>query len=261
MSVHSGKQFAFAPLQKADDLFLRGRRSLTGFTFVEVLLGLLIFSLIALVLYSTFFSGLEVQRRADAQGAMSHELKMALDSMARELEQAVPLTLDHLAPDLKSLDGRAQEVVFWHVDKDDAIKRVSYYLKDQDQARVRLTLVAEHLKNNVTVVNTQSAQLRAKVLMRKEMSFRDAVSSHPPSPLLEEVVLENIQPDSFSFQYAYLDPGQGEPTLSWKKEWTYDYLPSGIRIQLTLAPWDEKGTPAPVLKEIYNPCGSWGEMP
>jgi type II secretory pathway pseudopilin PulG len=258
MKKNSRKQSAFTSLEKADDFTPRDRRSLTGFTLVEVLLGFLIFSVLALVLYSTFFSGLKIQKRSNEQGAMHHQLKMTLDMITRELEQSIHFDFSNLSPSLKSFEGAARQITFLTIDKEGVIKRISYYLEDKDKVHIYQTLIGQHSQNNVSVVNKKSEDVPLVVLMRREEPFVDVLSGRPSSDLREEVLLDHIQRNSFSFLYAYLEPAKAE-SLSWQDVWDKDYLPSGIRIRLMLIPLNENEKSITVQKDIYNPIGSWGE--
>jgi general secretion pathway protein J len=69
----------------------RGRGGQHGFTLIEVLVSLAIFSVIALAVYSTFAAGVGAWRRAQEFSSTYRTARLVLDDMAQELTNAVSL--------------------------------------------------------------------------------------------------------------------------------------------------------------------------
>jgi len=227
-----------------------------AFTFVELLLGFLIFSVVVLVLYSTFFSGLKIQKRANNDGAMAHQVKMTLDMMTGELQEAIHFDFSNAAPALTSFEGTKDRVSFLTTGKDGAIKRVSYYVTDKDKVRILKTLVGNRYQKNVSAAYINQKKVQCIVLMRSEELFIDFVSGKKSSSAREETLLDNIQKNSFKFFYADLAPDQS--SLIWNNVWDETYIPAGIRLEMTLVPLQEKEKPMEIKKDFYIPSGSWG---
>ncbi len=229
-----------------------------AFTFVETLLGFLIFSIVALVLYSTFFSGLKIQQRSHDDTAMYHEVKMALDMMGRELEQAMAFDFSKMSSDLKDFEPTAQSISFLMADRHGAIKRISYYLEDKDRVQIFKTLIGEHYQNNVSVVNVKQEQIPSVVLMRREEPFADFIAGAHTSHERQEVLLDHVEPKSFRFLYA-LGLAEDKTSLAWQETWDKEYIPAFIRLEMTLIPSQPKEKPLMIKKDIYIPTGSWEE--
>jgi len=232
-------------------------KKLSAFTLIELLLALLIFSVVALVLYSTFFSGLKIQQRSSENGAMYHQIKMTLDMMTGELQRSINFNFSSLSPKLKAFEGTGDRISFLIAEKTGVIKRISYYLENKDKIRIYKTLIGQSYKKNVSVQNIRQEQIPTVVLMRSEEPFSDFASGAKSSNAYEEVLLDNVQKDSFKILYAYLKSGAS--SLTWKEPWEQEYLPSGVRLQMILVPLEEKQKPISIVKDFYIPTGSWGE--
>ncbi|MFA6378967.1 MAG: hypothetical protein WCX16_04200 [Candidatus Omnitrophota bacterium] len=230
-----------------------------AFTFVEILLGFLIFSVVTLVLVSTFFSGLKIQQRANDDGAMYHQVKMALDMMTQELEQAIFFDLSNLAPNLKSFEATAKQISFLIADKNGGIKRISYYLEDKEKIHIYKTLLGQHYEKNVSVVDIKSEKIPSVAFMRSEEAFVDFVSTKRSPTIQQEVLLDNVQRDSLKFSYAYLQPAEEKASLSWQGVWDKEYIPAGVRFEMILVPLKKKEALVTIKKDVYIPTGFWGE--
>jgi type II secretory pathway pseudopilin PulG len=234
-------------------------QKICAFTFVELLLGFLIFSIVGLVLYSTLFSGLKIQQRSSDDSATYHEIKVALDMMGRELEQAIRFNFSKMAPELKYFEATATSLSFLIIDRPSVIKRIRYYLEDKDKVHIYQTLVGQHYQKNVSLINSTQEQTQPMVLMRSEEPFLDFVSKVKSSDGYQEVLLEPVGRDSLKWSYAYIQSSENKAFLSWEDVWDKDYIPAGMRLEVTLLPLGNKKQPMVVKKDIYIPTGFWGE--
>jgi hypothetical protein len=230
-----------------------------GFTFVEFLLGFLIFSIMAVALYSTFASGLKIQKRANSEGLLYHQAKMSLDMIARELESSLSFNFSQSYPALKPFEAGRQRFSFLIADRDQ-IKRVTYYAQDPDKAMVHKILLGQRSQKNVAVTNIRSnASLGEVVLMRREELLAHFVNGQNDVSSQEEIILDHIEEKSFKILYAYLTTEKGATTLQWQEGWDKDYLPAGVRLEMTLRPSGQSQKVVSVVKDIYIPTGFWEE--
>lgn len=234
-------------------------RKKSGFTFIEFLLGSLIFAVIAAALYSTFASGLKVQQRANNEGLLYHQAKLNLDMIARELESAVSIDLSRSYPVFRSFEANSQGFSFLIVDQDQ-VKRVRYYLQNAQEVSVHKVLLGRRSQKNVAVTNINSdTALSQATLMRSEQPLSDLLGSGAGHGERQEIVLEHIDAATFQVLCAYLTTTQGMTDLEWKQGWDKDYLPAGVRIAMTLLPIGRDKRPVMIVKDIYIPTGFWEE--
>jgi type II secretory pathway component PulJ len=230
-----------------------------GFSLLETLLGFLIFSIIMVVLYGTFFSGMKIEERSAGDSAIYHQVKMSFDAMGRELEEAAHFDFSSFPSGLQSFAGTSSEISFLTPGKN-GLRVVRYALKDRPKTRIHQTLIGEHYKKNIAATTiTQSEGEQITCLMRSEEPFVDFVSENNTSEENEEILFDNVRRDSLKISYAYLE-SKGERTyLVWQNVWDKEYVPSGIRLELTLTPASKDAPPIAVKKTIYIPTGFWGE--
>ncbi len=69
-----------------------------AFTLIELLLGLSIFALIALSVYSVFWGGMRMTRKAKHLNPIYREMRLALDLLSVELENMVPYDFSGSTP-------------------------------------------------------------------------------------------------------------------------------------------------------------------
>ncbi len=87
----------------------RPRAASSGFTLVELLLGIALASLFAVALYGFFFAGLDSTRGHQTQAAAQSSARTALDRLAREIRQAVSPD-DGLTPPVLALSPTSLEL-------------------------------------------------------------------------------------------------------------------------------------------------------
>jgi hypothetical protein len=229
-----------------------------GFTIIEALLGFLIFAIIMVVLYSTFFSGMKIEERSTGEGVIYHQVKMSFDAMGRELEESAHFDFSSFAPGLMSFVGTSEEVSFLIPGKE-GLQHIRYYLKDKKKVKIFKTLIGKRSEKNIAVTNVITKEDPLACLMRSEQSFADFVSGRQVPEDNEEILFDNVRRDSFKIFYAYLE-SKGERTyLVWRDSWDKDYVPSGIKIDATLISPQKDVLPIVVKKTIYIPTGFWGE--
>jgi prepilin-type N-terminal cleavage/methylation domain-containing protein len=77
----------FSPLDK--NIQRDKRHYLTGFTLIEILIVSAIFSVVAIAIYSTFASGMNIWRRVENVSLLERKINLRLEKMSCELRQSL----------------------------------------------------------------------------------------------------------------------------------------------------------------------------
>lgn len=230
----------------------------TGFTLIEILLGFLIFSIILVVLYSTFFSGIKIEERSVGDAAAYHQAKMSFDMIGHELEEAVPFDFSNFSPELTAFIGTGDSISFLTPGKS-GLRHVSYYLKEKRSIKIQQTLIGGRYQKNVEVTNITGESIPVFCLVRSEEAFADFVMGDEDLGLKEEILFDNVQADSFKISYAHLKSEGDNPYLVWQDRWENLYIPAGVRFELQLAAFKKNDPSINIKKDVYIPTGFWGE--
>ncbi|GEM_PF-2360625 len=195
---------------------------LTGFTFVELLVSILIFSVIVVSLYSTFRVGLAAYRKGEREVSLNQNLRLCLDQMALDFRNGYKFSDTQSA--FIAEDGKLSFYCLKKINSSGNKSRLEIcrieYFRDQDKL------------------------LRA--IFAGKLAFSDRREAKT------EVILNNIAKLAIEFPYQQ----EGAEEIVWKDYWLEpDALPLGIRISLEIK---NPGNPGPALKMtkfIYLPLG------
>lgn len=167
-----------------------------GFTFLELLIALSIFSVIAIVIYSSFNVGIRVWKKAEDSYKVRQDARYLLSRVSRDLRCAVNFVRkDKNGTVLDSFEGNSSGVSFWKR-KEDGIFKSGYFFD----------------AGNKTV---------SYILQTYKESFAaDSVSCAISSEVL-----------SFTLQYAYME----DDKVVWKDKWDKKDadIPMGVKIRLS----------------------------
>ena len=98
-----------------------------AFTLVELLLGLTIFSVIGLCVYSVFSGGIRLSGASERQGKIYREARLSFSLMAKEIENMLPYDFSNSYQDKNAFLGEEKQITFL-IGNDDGLKAVSYYI-------------------------------------------------------------------------------------------------------------------------------------
>lgn len=244
--------------------------SLSAFSLVELLLALIIFSVIALSLFSMLTNGLRLEDSSRYIRATSHQARMAFELLTKELENVRPYDFSKSYEGKFAFNGQAHELSFL-VSSPEGIKAVRYYLETPKRGKVSTTIVGGHsasIKDLVADSKEESAPLY--VLMRQEMSLPKMLNDQAKDEARDaEVVAGNIKEGGFKCLFAQkpsLEDLQS-PTapavqgLTWVEQWQKDGLPAAVKITLVTVDPRGKRPDAEFTREIGLQLGEnpqWG---
>jgi len=189
-----------------------------AFTFIEILIALTIFSIIALSLYSTFFSATSVWKRSADENRLYQEARWSLETIAKELRNAIILDYRKSYSDFSVFEGNSNSISFLCV-TEDGIKKVSYFL-EEDGPDV--------------------------LLKRQEIALIDAFQVWEPEVAVE-IFSSLVSQGGLKFKYAYISV-EAEEEIGWQDTWQDNQsLPKGVKIELIL-----KNPRSQEIKIIFN---------
>jgi len=229
----------------------------TGLTIIELLLGLSIFVLISLTVYSTFFGGIRLSQRARVQNDVYSEIRMSFELISRELQSMLVYDFSNSYPDMFSFKGSSEAITFFRP-TDEGIKVVSYYLIEPEQVSVYEINIGKSTSRNVTVENTTITSARANYLLRAEKDFAAYLNNPTFLDAEAEIICMRIKEDSLAFSYGY-QASEDSENISYVGEWTHSDIPSIVRLKLEFLADDDASTGILLSKDVYIPQGYWGE--
>jgi type II secretion system protein J len=105
-----------------------------GFTFLELLIAVTIFSIVAVAIYSSFNVGIRAWGKTEGSYKIRQEARHSLDTMGRELRCAVKLTLkDPAGAEIDSFEGSSAKISFWRPTKE-GVSKVTYLFDKEARA-------------------------------------------------------------------------------------------------------------------------------
>ncbi len=241
------KNRAPAPLEK---YFLK------GFTLVEMLLGFLIFSIIAVTAYSIFHSGLILSKRSDDKNAIFREMAWSLDTLAKDLENMVAYDFSNSYSDRTSFTGTSGTLSLI-LPTNDGLKEIVYSLKKEDLGSIYKVIIGASSRAPSSIVSRYTEKSAAvSSLTREEKPLIDDLASLGEGQ--EEVLSPHIEEGSLKFSYAYIEGKDENAKLVWRDKWDLNYLPSGVKVNLTFVkPVTQES--AAIERDIYIASGYLGE--
>ncbi|MFC1593926.1 type II secretion system protein J [Candidatus Omnitrophota bacterium] len=232
-------------------------RAASGFTLLELLITLTIFSLIVLSLYSTFASGISVWRRSEDANMIYQEARLVLDAMARDLTRAVVYDFSDTYPEIIAFDGTETEVAFLMA-TDSGLKRIRYGLTDPEQIQEHITIVnyQEELPSTITA-RYEESEASTLALTRNQLSFAESVTLGDNELLNPQVLTSLVEPGGLSFRYASIDTNDaGEMVVAWTTTWQDNsVVPQGIQISLKLSNPQRSEETVEFVKTVSLPTG------
>lgn len=213
------------------------KKNILGITFIEMLIGLTIFSIISASLYSAFFSSTSAWKKSEDLNRLYQEARWSLDNISRELHNAIIISYKNRYPTFKVFDGESDRLSFLIVD-DYEIKRVTYFLETLD-------------KN----LNDSESYLK-----RKESSLIDSLQLVSQGET-QENFSSLVAKGGLKFSYAYSTAEEQDSEIEWKDKWQdSSVLPAGVKIELVLQNPGNADSNASFYRTVFIPMGVMGEI-
>ncbi|GEM_PF-1659687 len=228
-----------------------------GFTLVEVLLGLLIFSFIAAGLYGTFRGGLAVSRRVQEVNTGYKEIRWILEQMASDFENTVYYDFIKSYPNLKSFEADA-DTIRMLVASPDGLVMVSYALQEPAANSVFKTIVNRKAKKLTSMVAHSQEINRTKLLVRTEQPLRNFFGQGTQG-MGREVLSFLVRKNGLHFFYTNgaLLPNK---EISWQSTWDDPSVPSMVKVDLVLANFESGSGDFSLSREFWIPMGSSAKL-
>jgi prepilin-type N-terminal cleavage/methylation domain-containing protein len=211
-----------------------------GFTLIELLVAVAIFSVVAVVLYTCFRSGITSWRRINSEYSIQQKIRYALNIMSKDIKNMAYLS--NLA-----FDGDSDKMGFntFIQSKDEVfLGRVGYYLFSEE---------------------TEAT----KTLARSEETLKQALGADISEEETEEAgiekgeeLLSGISELHFSYLSITETMGEtGEREYEWEDIWMAEEgIPLGIKVDLVLNLPEDNRT-VTLSKRIYIPTGKSSSSP
>lgn len=201
------------------------RRTLKGFTFLELLIAVTIFSIVAVAIYSSFNVGIRAWRKTEDSYKVRQEARHALDMMARDLRCAIKFTQkdpENPLIEIDSFDGSASEVSLWRATTEGVFKITYKLVKEEDDD--------------------------SKSLYRISQTYGQLAKDEPGSSSIVVGGLSN-----FELKYAF----KNEEKIEWGSDWQGQgaNIPLGARVILYF-PTGDKEKSVGFSETILIPTGT-----
>lgn len=212
------------------------KNNFSGMTFIEILVGLTIFSVVAVSLYSTFFSSTSAWKKSEELNRLYQEARWSMDTIAKELHNSVIFSYKNSYPNFKVFEGKADSISFLNED-DYGINRVVYFIEAKE--------------------NGEAAVFS---LIRQESSLIDSLQlSEGEKP--EETFSSLVAKDGLKFSYAYGVGEDEDQEIEWRSKWEdSDNIPMGVKIELVLQNPGNPNIKTSFYKTVFIPMGIIGEI-
>lgn len=201
-----------------------------GFTLVEVLLAVVIFSVVGLSLYGSFAAGTRLNRKLESTLRLQRDAVWTLERIARDMENMVDYDFRNSYPELKSFSVEPGSVAFL-VPSEQGLKAVRYQLQRSKNGEIRETRIGSMTRENVAVTEQKTIDRRENVMVREEQDFFSFVSKGFEGAAAE-VLLKPLVDDSFKISFLQ-SQGQEQSEGEWSETWERG-IPRGARILLTI---------------------------
>ncbi len=227
------------------------RSSNKGFTLIEVFLGLSIFSIIALCLFSVFQGAMQIKQRSEDQGMILREARWAFMRMNQDLKNMAPYDFSGSTPQLRACAGAKDKISFLKI-SDQGLRVVSFYLALPKKIFVHKILLTEKHRGNRKEVSTTQESLPEMLLVREEKSLSDYWQGKESSPEERDILSAHIKKDGLDFSYAQAK--EAPEGIVWKGLWDQNELPAGVRVRLSFQARDSQKI-SEFFEDVFIPSG------
>ncbi|MFA5088204.1 MAG: prepilin-type N-terminal cleavage/methylation domain-containing protein [Candidatus Omnitrophota bacterium] len=217
-----------------------GRLSRGGFSLIEILLGLALFSIVALILYNVFFGGIKVNRKSESASQMYREARWAFDRITSDLENMVPYDFSNSYPGSLAFSGGSNGFELL-LATGTGLERVRYSLQSPDLGHRHQIVIGKHFSENAPVVIRREEEgAPQRTLIRDQIPFVDSLSPGQEENVRSQILCSGLIDGGLQFKYAR-QSDEGKRMLVWEEEWGKEYFPVGVKVRLTFREEDGGG--------------------
>ena len=231
-------------------------RSHKAFSLLELLLGLLIFSIVSASIYSVFWSGIRLDKRSKSQNRIFREARWTFMLMEKELGNSLLYDFSNSYPDTVSFVGETDRIAFL-ASNDGKMKVIKYYLQPASETNIFQVIIGNVYSKNVTVRNESSDSLKTSYLMREEISFSDFLNDNTDKENNKEIIASHIKSDGLRFYFGIADK-EDSNNIDWDENWSFKYSPSHIKIEIDFLSEGKEEIVKTFTKKILIPSGFLG---
>jgi len=259
-----------------------GRR---GFTLVEMLLALGIFTVIAVSLYMTYANGIKINRKAQSLENFYRGVRAVFDTLTMDLENMVPYTTTEDGKDKGIFKGDERSLTLL-LPSDECLQEVTYELQDPKEGKVHQVIINPATQKNVPITIWTKSSDQVMFLIRR---VRPWVSVAEPSARVDrvevrkstqknvavkvgevggsgilpegegEILSLHVLKDSLKLWYAEKPQNTDSSEYLWKEGWDLPINPVAVRVEISFLNPDEPQYPLRLQKDILIPLSQWGD--
>ena len=259
-----------------------GQQNLSGFTLIEVLVAVGIFSVIAVTLYTTYSNAMQIDRRSRAVGLAYRQARWAIAVLSADLENVVdehlPMSEDGAVHRVTVGDATDHNVtVVTGEMTEERADTFSFSGDAQALSFIRAVpgglVVVRYALRPVADLDTDSAGTDwagfvpawmveageaglGQVLIREQAELR-SLDLDSDSAWRQTVLLRNLDGEQPVFAYVPGPQVGDSEEIPWQEDWSEQSLPSGVRFNIAYAQGagDQGGA---LHQDILIPLGAWG---
>lgn len=197
-----------------------------GFTLVEMILALVIFSIIGVSLYTVFANGIFLQQRAQSVGFVSRELQWTLQQITQDIENAVYYDFSGSYPERRSVSIESEGISLI-VSQEQGLIYVTYKSVPEERSHQYVTVVDHDRSYGDRMILEKEEKDLSWVLIREERPFVDVLRGSMDDNLRSEVMCRHIHDQ---VRWSFLDFSLIHQS-DWMAVWNKPELPKAIRVQ------------------------------
>lgn len=211
-----------------------------GFTLMEMILVMSITVFVLVTVYSTFYSGMKFNSRAQNESLVFRQARWALKGLERELENMVAYDFSGSYEDKFAFKGADDEITFL-TNVQGNIRVVTYMLMPAQDVKIHQVLVDRSASDQARTVVAQTRSAQAvEYLVRKERSLLDYLSGDLPEHINVEIVSKNVKADGLKFSFAFFQVEGGTQEVK-QGTWALNQIPLSVSVDIQFVAHNPKG--------------------
>ncbi len=233
-----------------------------GFSLIEAILALSIFSVLALCLYGTFSSGMMLNRRGETTDEVYRQMRWTMARVADELTSMVNYDFKNSKSEMTACVGERDRIAFL-LPTPQGLKIIRYQLDSLAYGTVHKTVVGEHYSDMKSILVNYKETATNYALIREEEDFASyfgdvADNNSSPSGNGRSVLSANIKAGGLKFLYAYQQGEEENFKIVWKDKWDLPQIPRAVQVQISFVDPEDKNKERQLTQNIFIPTGTFG---